>query len=108
MIDDDWHEVCAVDELDDEEILQFWVDDTPIAVINVAGEFYAANDQCSHQQAYLSEGSVVGDLLECPLHQGLYEVATGAARGGPACADLPVYPVAVHDGRLYVQYAEGR
>ena len=108
MMGDDWHDICACEELNDEEILQFWVDDTAIAVVNMNGDYFAIADQCTHQSGSLAEGAVVDELIECPLHQGRYYIASGAAHSGPACEDLPVYPVAIHNGRLYVQYAEER
>ena len=108
MMGEDWHDVCACDELGDAESLQVWIDDTAIAVVNLNGDYFAIADECTHQSGSLAEGAVVDDLIECPLHQGRYQIASGAAHSGPACADLPVYPVAIHNGRLYVQYAEER
>ena len=105
-LDEDWHFVCASDELGDEEVIQSWVDEVALAIYNLDGEFYATADTCSHQQASLSEGFVTDDMIECPLHQGRYHIATGAVAEGPACADLPVYPTCVHDGDVYVQYVE--
>jgi 3-phenylpropionate/trans-cinnamate dioxygenase ferredoxin component len=106
-LDDDWHDVCAADELDEEEVLQHWIgDDVPIAIYNINGEFYATADKCSHQQAFLSDGFITDELIECPLHQGRYHVPSGAVRAGPACEDIPTYSVQVHEGRIFVQYAE--
>ena len=106
-LDDDWQDVCAADDLGDEDVLQHWVDDDlALAIYNIDGEFYATADRCSHQQAYLSDGFVTDEQIECPLHQGRYHVPTGAVTVGPACEGIPTYPVCVHNGRIYVQYAE--
>ena len=106
MLDDDWHRVCRVCDLGDEEVTQVWIGDLPLAVFCVRGEYYATADTCSHQGGSLSDGYVSGDLIECPLHQGRYHIPTGAVRQGPACEDLPVYPVRTQDGWIVVQYAE--
>ena len=105
-LDDDWHYVCALDDLGDEEVIRWQIDDLAIAVYNLDGEFYATSDTCSHQQGSLSDGFVTDDCIECPMHQGRYHIPSGAVVGGPACEDLPMYPICVHDGDVYVQYAE--
>jgi nitrite reductase/ring-hydroxylating ferredoxin subunit len=43
----------------------------------------------------LSEGWLEGDQVECPLHGGRFEVATGKAMGDPVDCDLKTYPVRV-------------
>ena len=106
VLGDDWHRVCEVADLGDEEVMQHWVGDVPLAVYRIEGEFYATSDLCSHQGANLSEGFIENDQIECPLHQGCYDIPTGGVRRGPACEDLPVYPVRTQDGWVFVQYVE--
>ena len=79
-----------------------------LAVFDTTDGITVAHARCTHGAANLCDGYFDGTHIECPLHQGLYHIASGAARSGPACEDLPVYPVAVHDGTIYVQYAEER
>ena len=49
----------------------------PVAVYNLDGDFYTADDTCSHGQAWLSQGFVDGDINECPFHGGCFEIKTG-------------------------------
>jgi 3-phenylpropionate/trans-cinnamate dioxygenase ferredoxin subunit len=45
---------------------------------------------------------VIGDFVECPLHQGRFHIPTGKAKGAPACVDLKTYPVKVEDGSIFI------
>lgn len=66
-----------------------------IAIFNVDGQFYATADECTHDEAMLSEGELFGAVVECPLHGARFDVRTGKALSLPA-----VYPVKTYDIRL--------
>ncbi|MEM7407283.1 MAG: non-heme iron oxygenase ferredoxin subunit [Pseudomonadota bacterium] len=105
--DDDWHAVCGVDDLGDEDVLQYLVDgETPVAVYNVDGEFYATSDLCTYQHASLSDGFVADDEIECPAHQCRFHIVTGEVRAGPASEDLAAYSVRVHGDTVYVLFVD--
>ena len=79
------------------------VDGTPIAVVHADDDnFYAVYDECSHAQVALSEGEIDGCTLECWLHGSRFDLRTGEPTGLPATEPVPVYPVEVRDGDLYV------
>ena len=64
-----------------------------VLVANVGGTFYAVRDTCGHAGAPLSSGSLIGYVLECPLHFACFDVRTGKLLSGPVSADVPSYPV---------------
>src|ERR1700756_1692081 len=74
-----------------------------IALYAVDGAFYATSDVCTHASAWLSEGYLDGCLIECPLHQGLFDVRTGAAAVPPCTDPVRTFPVKVEEGFLYVE-----
>ncbi|GAA1791395.1 non-heme iron oxygenase ferredoxin subunit [Luedemannella flava] len=79
------------------------LDGTEIAVVHAEdGNFYAVYDECSHQSVPLSEGEVDGCTLECWLHGSRFDLRTGEPSGLPATEPVPVYPVEVRDGDIYV------
>ena len=55
------------------------VGNDPVALINLDGEFFALHDLCTHEDASLSDGEVIGDEIECPMHGGAFEIRTGIA-----------------------------
>lgn len=78
-----------------------------IAFYEVEGEFFATDDLCTHGRAFLSDGYLDGHMIECPLHQGLFDVRTGAPCGAPCTEAVRTYPVRVEDGVLHVMVEEG-
>ena len=79
------------------------VDGTAIAVVHADDDnFYAVRDECSHAAVALSEGEVDGCTLECWLHGSRFDLRTGAPTGLPATVPVPVYPVEIRDGFVFV------
>jgi 3-phenylpropionate/trans-cinnamate dioxygenase ferredoxin subunit len=61
--------------------------DPPIAVFHTDdGEVFAIDDTCTHQDASLADGWLEGCEIECPLHQGKFDVRTGQPTCAPATA----------------------
>ncbi len=69
--------------------------DDPIVLLNVDGDFYALSDTCTHEDASLSDGEIIGDELECPLHGGAFEIKTGLPAAFPVVVAARIYPVRV-------------
>jgi naphthalene 1,2-dioxygenase system ferredoxin subunit len=65
----------------------------PLALYEVGGACYVTSDVCTHAQASLSEGYLEGFLIECPLHQGLFDVRTGEVKGPPCTEPLRTFAV---------------
>ncbi|WP_315982506.1 Rieske 2Fe-2S domain-containing protein [Aliamphritea spongicola] len=52
---------------------------------------------------HLEDGLVIGNVIECPLHQGRFEISSGKALSAPVCEDLVTYPVKVEGDQIYIQ-----
>src|SRR5919197_869871 len=72
-------------------------DEEPICLINLDGEFFAINVCCTHEEASLSDGEIIGDEIECPLHGGAYEIRTGIPAAFPVVVPAQTYKVRVVD-----------
>ncbi len=99
---DRWHDVCGVGDVDEEDVIGIEVDGICVAVYNINGDFFATSDVCTHQQAQLSEGFVIGDVIECPLHQGRFHIQTGKPVGAPASSALKTFSVKREGSRVLV------
>ncbi len=99
----DWHLVCAVEEIDEEDVLRFDHGERTFAVYNTPKGFYATDGVCTHEKAHLADGLVIGDIIECPLHQGRFHIPSGKAKSAPVCVDLKCYPVKVEGGQVFIQ-----
>ena len=98
-----WIRVASVAELEDSGgLLGSSVGGVPIALYAVDGEYFATSDTCTHGQARLSDGYLEGHLIECPLHQGLFDIRTGEVKGPPCSKAIRTLPVRENDGMLLV------
>lgn len=97
-----WIDVCAVSDIDAEDVLRFDHESRPYAIYNSKSGFFASDDVCTHEYAHLSDGLVIGDVIECPLHQGRFHIPSGKALSPPACLNMRTYPVKVEGDRIYI------
>jgi 3-phenylpropionate/trans-cinnamate dioxygenase ferredoxin subunit len=100
-----WFEVAGAEALDEDEIVGAEVGGRPVAVARTQGRLFAFDNVCTHQYALLSDGFVEDGTVECPLHQGKFECATGNALCAPVTQAIRVYPVREQDGRVLVEIA---
>jgi Fe-S cluster assembly ATP-binding protein len=99
---DDFLAACPADELEDDKPRRFELDGVPVCLVRAQGDIYAINDVCSHADVSLSEGDVDETTIECWLHGSRFDLATGKPTGLPATQPVPVYPVKVDAGEIYV------
>ncbi|MBS1271607.1 MAG: Ferredoxin CarAc [Candidatus Marinimicrobia bacterium] len=102
-----WVEACALDDLDVRGMKQVVMEDgKKIAVIRMDDGVFAIDDTCSHAEASLAEGDIVGDKVKCPLHGAEFEVRTGAVKSFPAVVGVQKYETKVDDDTVFVDYGE--
>ncbi|MFI6129278.1 MULTISPECIES: non-heme iron oxygenase ferredoxin subunit [unclassified Micromonospora] len=95
--------ICSTEDVPKGAVISADVDGVQIAVVHGEDDaFYAVRDECSHAAVALSEGEVSGCTLECWLHGSRFDLRTGEPTGLPATEPVPVYPVEVRDGGIYV------
>jgi nitrite reductase/ring-hydroxylating ferredoxin subunit len=98
-----WVTVAARSAIADGDILGVSVGEEQIALYNLGGEIYATSNICTHAFALLSDGWLDGDVIECPLHAGRFEVKTGKGLGPPIPCDIKTFPVRVVGDEVQVQ-----
>jgi len=96
-------ELCKVGDVAVGEVRRVEAADFTLAVYNLAGEFYATDDACTHGPGQLSEGFVDGDTIECNFHQGRFDIRTGECVGPPCMVPVKTYKTIVEDGRVFVE-----
>ena len=62
---------------------------------------FALDDRCPHKGGPLSEGIVHGASVTCPLHNWVFDLATGEAQGADE-GKVRTYPVKVDNGVIYI------
>ena len=74
-----------------------------IAIYRVDEQYFATSNICTHGLARLSDGYLEGHLIECPLHQGVFDIRTGRCVRDPVDVDIKTYEVRLHDGCLEIR-----
>ena len=74
-----------------------------ICVARVGAEVFAISDTCSHSEASLSEGDILGFKIECWLHGAEFDVRTGEAITPPAVAPVKSYRVTIDGDSVTVE-----
>ncbi len=97
-----WIDAAAEQDVAEGECLGVRVAGTPIVLVRDGGEIHALHDLCTHGAARLSDGFVENGCIECPLHQGLFDLTTGAPRSAPITEGVRVYPARRVAGRIEI------
>ncbi|XP_030008741.1 apoptosis inducing factor mitochondria associated 4 [Sphaeramia orbicularis] len=94
--------VCPEEDLKDGEMKVVTVGDQKVLLVRTHGQFSALGSQCSHYNAPLVKGVLIGDRVRCPFHGACFNVRTGDIEEFPGLDSLPCYKVKVEDGQVYV------
>jgi nitrite reductase/ring-hydroxylating ferredoxin subunit len=105
-----WVQVARTTDIPPGHAARVEIDDVPVAIFNVDGEFYAVDDTCSHQEASLSEGDLDVDrcAIECPLHGSAFDLRTGEVLSLPAVEPVRVHQLEVRGGAIHVTLSEAQ
>jgi naphthalene 1,2-dioxygenase system ferredoxin subunit len=100
---DNWIDVAAVDAVPTGDVIGVIVAGKDIALYEVEGEVFATDNICTHGRARMSDGFLEGSEIECPLHQGRFDVCTGRALCAPLTEDIRTYPVKIENLRVMLK-----
>jgi len=98
-----WVDAMSTDELPSDDVMGLVVGDRDIALYTVGDAVYATDNLCTHGQARLCDGFLDGHEIECPLHQGKFDVRDGKPTCEPVTDPLRSYPVKIEAGRVFLQ-----
>jgi nitrite reductase/ring-hydroxylating ferredoxin subunit len=103
MDDKTWLPVtAAANEIGPGEMRGVALEGVSVAIYNVDGKFYATSNICTHAITYLTDGWLEGNIIECPLHAGQFDVTTGKGLCAPITSDLQTYPIRIIDNQIHV------
>ena len=99
-----WHKAADIEVFKDEvDVVGVVIAGEPVALYRLDNGYFATSNVCTHEFALLSDGYVENGCIECPLHQGLFDIATGACRGGPVDQPIKTYPVRIDGPAIMVE-----
>ena len=95
--------VCNQSELSDGQLMLASVGNERVAVARCGEGIFAFSDHCTHRGGPLSDGALIGCVVQCPWHGSQFDVTTGRVVAGPAEEKIKLYDVELRNGEVYVQ-----
>ena len=99
----EWIRACEFDEIDDEDVQRFDHAGQTFAIYRVDDKVYASEGLCTHEHVHLCDGLVMDHVIECPKHNGRFDIRDGRPLGAPVCVKLKTFPAKVEDGKVLIQ-----
>jgi nitrite reductase/ring-hydroxylating ferredoxin subunit len=99
----EWKRVCPVGEVPEGGTLLIQAGGEPVCLYNLSGRVYATHDTCTHMDASLSDGWIIGENIECPMHNGQFHIPTGKAVVSPCVGQLKTYPIKIEGNDVFIQ-----
>ena len=103
MSDGEWTAVATLDDFAASDAIFVVAAGKEIAIFLVDGTVFATANRCTHGHARLCDGFLDGHEIECPLHQGRFDVRSGAATAAPAEVALATWPARLIGDRVELQ-----
>ena len=95
--------VAKVSDIEPGELMYIEVGDEFVCLINMDGEIHAINDTCTHEEASLSDGTIIDGEIECPLHGGAFDIRTGQPTAFPVVVAIEKYDVRIEGDEIQVK-----
>jgi len=99
-----WQDAIAVNDVPADDVVGVVVAGKDLAIYSVDGEIFASSNLCTHGNARLCDGFLDGHEIECPLHQGKFDVRSGKPTCTPVTEAIRTYPIKIENGRVYVAF----
>ena len=97
-----WIDVVSEDGLPPGEVHVVDLLGIEVAVFNVAGQYYAIEDVCTHDESEIATGCLYGHVIECPRHGARFDVRTGEVLDPPAYEPIQTFKIRVKNGMIQV------
>ena len=98
---EDWIIACDFESVTANDVFRFDRNDATFAVIKLAdGRCTVIDGLCTHGKAHLAEGFVDGTTIECPKHNGRFNVLTGEPVASPVRVATNVYVTRVNGDKI--------
>jgi MocE subfamily Rieske [2Fe-2S] domain protein len=98
-----WIEICTATSLGRGDVVRFDHGKKSYALYrDQEGSLFATDGFCTHGNTHLADGLVKGKIIECPKHNGRFNLIDGSPARSPVCRGLATYPVEEWNGRIHI------
>lgn len=98
-----WRDIIDVDVLEKNWVTRVEVGPRTLAIYDTPSGVFVSLALCNHGGADLCDGYFDGHVIECPLHQGAFDVRDGKPVCAPATRQMRVFETRVHDGKVQIR-----
>jgi nitrite reductase/ring-hydroxylating ferredoxin subunit len=102
MKDRNWHNVIELSMLEKNDVTNVQFGTKDLAIYDAKDGIFVSLSRCTHGAANLCDGYFDGTYIECPLHQGLFDVRTGEAKAVPARVKLKMIKSRIRNGVVQI------
>jgi len=95
--------VMPLESVEENKLFRVTVSGVPVILLRQGLQFHAISATCPHAGGPLDEGTLTGDVVECPWHGSRFCMRDGHVLTGPATVNAPRYEVQVRDGQVEVK-----
>jgi nitrite reductase/ring-hydroxylating ferredoxin subunit/uncharacterized membrane protein len=100
---EDYEAVLPAEGVEENTLYRVTASGVPVVVLRQGKQFYAISATCPHAGGPLDEGTLTGDVVECPWHGSRFRLRDGRVLTGPATVNAPRYDVRVRNGQVEVR-----
>ncbi len=91
------------EDLDKDSVENFEYEDNDYAIYHLESGFFATQGHCNcEEQAFLSEGTIEGEELECASCGKTFSIVSGDPISDPEAGSLTIYDVTEENGKIYL------
>ena len=99
---ENWIRVCPLEDIELDDVARFDHAARTYAVYRTTAGVFASDGLCTHEKVHLCDGLVMDHVIECPKHNGRFDIRSGRALGAPVCVNLVTYPARVVAGVIEI------
>lgn len=99
----DFEEIASIDDFQDADRLEVFVEDTPVLLIRVGDQYFAIEDVCTHDGQPLTDGCIEEGAIVCPRHGARFDLQTGKALCMPATKPVRTFELEVRDRKIFAR-----
>jgi nitrite reductase/ring-hydroxylating ferredoxin subunit len=100
---EDYEAVLPVEGVEEHKLYRVTAAGVPVVLLRQGLQFHAIGAACPHAGGPLDEGTLTGDIVECPWHGSRFCMRDGRVLTGPATVNAPRYDVRVRNGQVEIK-----
>jgi nitrite reductase/ring-hydroxylating ferredoxin subunit/uncharacterized membrane protein len=100
---DQWTDALDAADLPEQEPRRVEVKGQPVLLYRRDGQVCAIGAVCAHAGGPLDEGKFMGNRVECPWHQSVYNLCNGRVVHGPSTYQVAAYETRTQNGKVQIR-----